>query len=249
MALEGKTILVTRARGQNAGLRRLLGDSGARVVEIPTIEIREPETWEPVDRAVRGLGDYDWIVFTSANAVEAFLSRLGQRKPPRVAVVGIETARRAEEQGIGVELVPESYSTDGLLAALPEDMTAVRLLLPRGDLADDALPEALRARGARVDTVIVYRTAVPSAGGDTLREALGSGKIDCVAFTSGSTARNLVRLLDVPDPARYLSRAAIAVIGPATRQTVESLGLEVAIEPRQATVPSLAAAIRAHFAG
>ena len=249
MGLEGKTVLLTRARGQNRELGRLLEAIGARVLEIPTIEIREPADWQPVDRAIGLLAEYDWVVFSSANAVDAFLGRVGRAPLPRVAVVGAQTARRAEARGVPVALVPGDYRSDGLLAAFPADLGGVRLLLPRGDIAGDELTEGLRARGARVDTVTVYRTTLPAAGGAELRRYLRSAEIDCVTFTSGSTLRNLVSLLDVPDPPACLSGIAIAVIGPVTRMAAEDLGLRVAVEPREATVRSLAEAIRDYFAG
>jgi uroporphyrinogen-III synthase len=198
---------------------------------------------------LRALSDYDWIVFTSANAVDAFSRRSGARSLPKVAVVGTETSRRAKARGIRVDLVPRTFRAEGLLDALPRDLNGQRILLPRGDLAGKELPEALRSRGAEVDPVVVYRTVLPSGGGDRLRTALGSGRIDCVTLTSGSTVRNLVAMLGEGDSSICLDRTSIAVIGPVTRQVVESFGFEVAIEPQEATMPALARAIREHFSG
>lgn len=247
MVLEGRTVLLTRARGQNRELRHLLEADGASVVEIPTIRYGEPANRYAVDERLRRLHTYDWIVFTSGHGVDVFAPRCAPPLP-RVAVVGIQTARRARSHGIDVAVVPDEFRVEGLLKALPDDMTGVRVLVPRGNLAGDELPDAIRARGARVDTVTVYRTVIPTEGREELRALMGNARVDCVTFTSGSTVRNLMAMLDSADAKESLRRVAIAAIGPVTRQAVEALGLKVSIEPPLATVPSLAEAIRQYFA-
>jgi uroporphyrinogen III methyltransferase/synthase len=246
MELEGRTVIVTRARGQNHDLRFALEDRGSDVVEIPTIEITEPESWQNVDEAIRKLDQYDWIVFTSANAVDAFSERTQGMPLPQVAVVGRQTARRAASRGIHVSLIPENYRSEGILDVFPVDMRGVRLLLPRGDIAGAELPIALRARGAEVDTVTVYRTRVPAKGGAELRRYLEDVGVDCVTFTSGSTVRNLIVMLGA-NPEACLARTAIAVIGPVTRQDVQNAGLDVAVEPDEATIPALVDAVCRYF--
>jgi len=245
MSLEGRSILLTRAHPQNQTFRKRLEEEGAQVVEVPTIEIEEPESWDPVDRVVARLGDYDWVVFTSANAVEAFCRRV-TGPLPRVAVVGSQTARRAEGMGIDVGLVPAEFRWEGVLEALPGDMSGQRILIPRGDLATDEFPKALRLRGATVDVVTTYRTVRPRRGREDLEKTLEAG-IDCITFTSGSTARNLLAMLDDPEAPVRLAGIAIAVIGPTTRRVVEGLGLTVTIEPPEATIPAMSEAIRTYF--
>lgn len=239
---------MTRPAGQNEELCRLLGNLGARVLEIPTIEIAEPVSWQDCDQAIAHMDDYDWLIFTSANAVDAFCGRARGRTLCRVAVVGSQTARRAESFGLQVAIQPRNYRSQGLLDVMPADMHGGRVLLPRGDLADDELPRALRARGATVDAVVVYRTVLPRGGSGPLRNCFETGPPDCVTFTSGSTVRNLVTLVGREDARRYLSRTAIAVIGPVTRRTAEELGIEAAIESPEATIPALVEAIRRYFA-
>lgn len=248
MGLEGRTVLVTRARGQNRELRRSLGQLGARVIEIPTIEIAEPRDWQPVDAAIRRIDQYSWIVFTSANAVDAFERRARGKPLPQVAAVGRQTARHAEALGIPVALIPEQYRSEGILDAFPSDMQGVKVLLPRGDIAGTELPGALRSRGADVDTVTVYRTCAPEEGGPELRQFLDNGEIDCITFTSGSTVRNLITMLDEDRmPSARLRNVAIAVIGPVTRESAENAGLDVAVEPGEATIPALVEAICRYF--
>ncbi len=247
MGLEGKKVLVTRIRNQGWELRTLLENSGAQVISIPTIEIGPPETWNPADRAIAGLADFDWIIFTSANAVDAFLQRSGTIAHTKIAAVGSQTARRLQEQDLKAHLVPEDFRAEGLLETFPEDLRGVRILLPRAQSGNELLPETLQDRGAEVDVVPVYRNHIPATGGGELLALLEAGSLDCITLTSGSTARNLVRMLDAPDPLRLLFQPAIAVIGPATRDTAIMLGLHVDIVSPTATMPALVNAIDQHF--
>ena len=186
--LRGRTILTTRASGQGEELRQGLEALGAKVVHIPTIEFTPPESWSRVDDAIRGLADYDWIVFTSANAVDALMDRARNLPRVRIAAAGPQTARRLEERGFEVELIPDRFRAEGLLEQFPADLKGVRFLLPRAEVADETLPETLRSRGAAVDIVVVYRTRMPNDGREELRRLLGEGTIDCVTLTSGSSA-------------------------------------------------------------
>ena len=121
MELSGKTVLITRAASQSAELRSRLEGLGARVIECPTIQIVPPTTWKPVDDAIRRLNTYQWLLFTSANAVEQFMDRMGDRRPTiPIAVVGSSTAARLTEWGLKASLVPQEFSAEGLLAAFPE---------------------------------------------------------------------------------------------------------------------------------
>ena len=247
MTLEGRTVLTTRSGSQSSELRDLLAQLGAAVVEIPTIEIVPPQTWEPVDRAISSLADYDWVVLTSANAAEAFCGRLDGRALPPLAAVGGKTARRLEELGHPVAIIPEDYRAQGLLKALPEDLGGLRILLPRALVAGEDLPAALRGRGAEVEVVTVYRTRRPKEGAERLRRLIGTGRIDCVTITSGSTASNLLEMLGSDDPTRRLQGLTVASIGPVTTAAARAVGIEVHVEAPTATAESLAGAISQHF--
>lgn len=238
MELTGKTILITRAASQSADLRSRLESLGARVIESPTIQIVPPKTWKPVDDAIRQLHTYQWLMFTSANAVEQFMNRLGNvRCEIPIAVVGSATAKKVIERGLKPSLIPQEFRAEGLLAAFPEEMVGMRILFPRAEVARELLPEELRRRGATVDIVTVYRT-VKAHSGD-IGEILATDKIDCIVFTSPSA---------IPDDLVSVPReTAIAAIGPVTREAAQLLGLQPTIVPTESTVPALVEAIRKYF--
>jgi uroporphyrinogen III methyltransferase/synthase len=238
MPLAGKTIVITRAASQSGDLRRRLEDLGARVIECPTIQIVPPTTWRPVDDAIRRLNAYQWLLFTSSNAVEQFMDRMGDRRPSiPIAVVGTSTASKLEEWGLKASLVPKEFRAEGLLAAFPENLVGVRILFPRAEVARETLPDELRRRGASVDVVTVYRT-VRAYSGD-IGEILANEKVDCIVFTSPST---------IPEDLHQLpTGTALAVIGPVTKEAAQLLGLKVDIVPAESTAAALVAAIQSHF--
>jgi uroporphyrinogen III methyltransferase / synthase len=236
--LTGKTILITRAATQSADLRTRLEDLGARVIECPTIQIVPPTTWKPVDEAIRRLPTYQWLLFTSANAVDQFMDRKGETPcNVSIAVVGSATADKVIEWGFKPALVPREFRAEGLLEAFPENMVGTRILFPRAEVAREVLPEELRRRGATVDIVTVYRT-VKAQFGD-IGEILAEEKVDCIVFTSPSTIPD--DLTSVP------SQTAIAVIGPVTREAAQLLGLTANIIPAESTVPALVREILTYF--
>jgi uroporphyrinogen III methyltransferase/synthase len=239
MALTGKTIVITRAAAQSADLRNRLEDLGARVIECPTIQIIPPKTWKPVDEAIRRLSTYQWLLFTSANAVEQFMDRMRERRPSvPIAVVGSATATKLEEWGLKASLIPHEFRAEGVLAAFPENLVGTRILFPRAEVARELLPDELRRRGAVVDVVAVYRTVKAFAG--DLGEILESDHVDCIIFTSPST---------IPDGLHTLpSGTVLAVIGPVTLEAAQLLGLKPDIVPVESTVPGLVQAITTYFA-
>jgi len=238
MALTGKTILITRAASQSAELRALLEDLGARVIECPTIQIVPPKSWKPVDEAIRRLPTYQWLLFTSANAVEQFMDRMGERRPAiPIAVVGSATAAKLADWNLKPALVPNEFRAEGLLQVFPENLVGVRILFPRAEVARELLPDELRRRGALVDIVTVYRTVKAFSG--NIAEILETEPIDCVVFTSPST---------IPDDLNALpTRTALAAIGPVTSEAAKLLGLKPDIVPVESTVLALVEAISRHF--
>jgi uroporphyrinogen III methyltransferase/synthase len=239
MELSGKTILITRAASQSAELRSRLEDLGARVIECPTIHIVPPKTWKPVDEAIRRLNTYQWLLFTSANAVEQFMDRMGDRRPTiPIAVVGSATAAKLDAWGLKPSLIPQEFRAEGLLAAFPDNLVGTRILFPRAEVAREVLPEELRRRGATVDIVTVYSTVKAFSG--SIGEILAAERVDCIVFTSPST---------IPDGLHSLpAGTALAVIGPVTREAAQLLGLKPDIVPVESTVPGLIEAIRRYFA-
>src|SRR5438093_503433 len=165
MALTGKTIVVTRAASQSAELRSRLEDLGARVIECPTIHLVPPKSWKPVDDAIRRLNTYQWLLFTSANAVEQFMDRMAglsfrpaHRAIIPIAVVGSATAAKLNQWRLKAAIVPKEFRAEALIAEFPENLVGTRILVPRAEVARELLAEELRRRGATVDIVTFYRT-------------------------------------------------------------------------------------------
>jgi uroporphyrinogen III methyltransferase/synthase len=251
--LAGKTVVVTRTKAQAAELARALEAAGAEVLAFPVIETVDPESWHLADEAVRNLERYAWIVFTSANAVERFFGRLGAQgmdaralSGSRIAAVGPATAKRLASHGISPDFVPEEdFRAEGLVGGFVSHglQAGSRVLIPRALEAREILPETLRAAGALVDVVPVYRTvrAEPDAAAlARLREG-----VDAVTFTSSSTVRHFLALAG----AEALERAVVASIGPVTSATLRDAGVRVDVEPAESTVPALAEALARRFGG
>ena len=254
-ALRGKRILVTRARSQALSLAQRIESLGGEVVEFPTIEIRPPESYGPLDQAINQIESYDWLIFTSVNGVEQFLNRfekLGKNIANlagiEVGAIGPETARRLTAAQIEPTFVPKQYQAEGILEGLiSETVLGKRILIPRAAKARDILPETLRRWGARVDVVEAYQTVLPQVDVSALCRLLREGTIDMITFTSSSTATNFAVMLRDQDLPRLLSRAVVACIGPITRKTVEDLGMRPEIVSEEFTIPGLVRAMVDYF--
>jgi uroporphyrinogen III methyltransferase/synthase len=255
-ALSGRRIVVTRARAQAGALAERIEELGGEVIEFPTIDIQAPENFDAFDAAVTKIETYDWLIFTSVNGVEPFLSRLrhvgkdlSSLAHLKVGAIGPETAKRLESAGIRAILVPQRYQAEGFLDAVaPENMRGKRVLIPRAAEAREILPETLRERGAVVDVVVAYRTVVTSNDTRPLAEFLKQGRVDVITFTSSSTVKNFVRLFDHRRLSEIAAGSAIACIGPITADTAKKLGGRVDIVAQDFTMPGLVRAIVDHFA-
>jgi uroporphyrinogen III methyltransferase/synthase len=249
-------VLVPRTREQAGTLSEMLRAHGATPLEVPTIAVEQPRTPAPMERAVKGLisGRYQWIAFTSTNAVKAVRERFEEYgldarafSGVRVAAVGEVTADALKAWGIVPELVPSgTQSSEGLLADWPpydEILDPIdRVLLPRADIATETLAAGLLELGWQVDDVTAYRTVRAAPPPAPIREALKGGGVDAVLFTSSSTVRNLVGIAGKPH-----ETTVIAVIGPATAQAVRDQGLRVDVQSDEPNVPALVSAL-AQFA-
>ncbi len=264
LPLFGRRIVVTRSRAQASKLVRALRDLGANVLELPTIEIAPPEDAAPLDEALRELASYDYVIFTSTNAVDRVRARLSELgldargfAGARVAAIGEATAAKLVEIGLRADVVAAKFTAEGLLDALSaEDMVGKRVLLPRAREAREVLPEGLRARGATVDVVEAYRTVRPDVTGGAARRALdaiadpaaAAGKVALLTFASSSTVKNLADILG-PDGLEKARAIPAAAIGPVTAKTARELGFTVVAEPEVHTIPALVEAVRGYFAG
>ncbi|MEO6881964.1 MAG: bifunctional uroporphyrinogen-III C-methyltransferase/uroporphyrinogen-III synthase [Mycobacteriaceae bacterium] len=254
-ALFGWRVLVPRTKDQAPAMSERLTAHGAVPVEVPTIAVEPPRSPAQMERAVKGLvdGRYQWVVFTSTNAVRAVWEKFAEFgldarafSGVKIACVGEPTADAVRAFGINPELLPSGeQSSVGLLEDFPpfdEVFDPVdRVLLPRADIATETLAEGLRERGWEIDDVTAYRTvrAAPPAAGT--REMIKSGGFDAVCFTSSSTVRNLVGIAGKPH-----HRTIVACIGPRTAETATEFGLRVDVQPETADVPALVDALAAH---
>lgn len=253
--LAGRRIVITRRREQARELRAALQKRGAMVVELPTIALAAPRSWQPLDDAIRRLESYDWVMFTSANGVESFWRRLAQQRKnaralrsARIAAIGPATSAALRRHGARAAVVPDDYRAEGLIRAFAKERwRGKRVLLARASTAREVLPQALRRRGARVDVVAAYRTVVPATSRKKARRSFRQRKPDAITFTSSSTVKNFFALLGRREAQRVLAEVAVASIGPVTSRTARALGLRVAVEAKRYTIPGLVQALETYF--
>ena len=253
--LFGKRVLVTRAREQASALSDLLIARGAEPVEFPVIRIAPIADTSLLDAALANLGQYDWIVFTSANAVPVVAARLESLgldgrafAGAKIAAIGPATAMSLRRLlGLKADFVPREAVAEGLLADWPDaEMAGKRALVPRALDAREILPEQLRERGAIVDVVSVYETVVDSGEAEALRGQILNGEIDAVTFTSSSTVRNFAQALGITgsgEAFRLPATCVVAAIGPVTADTARELGLEPSVVAAEHTIPGLVSAL------
>jgi uroporphyrinogen-III synthase len=249
LPLSRRRVLVTRAAHQAGKLSDGLRALGAEPVEVPVLEIRPLESFEALDAALRGLNGYDWLILTSANAVQALAGRaseLGtaivQPESLKVAAVGEATAAAARKAGFKVTLVPESYVAESLLDGLTGQVSGTKILLARAAAARDLIPDSLRAVGAVVDVVDAYRNVMPEAAPKLLRQALDQG-IDVATFTSSSSATHLAEAAVAAGLAWPFAEVLAVSIGPITTQTLREMGWEPAAEANPSDIQGLIAAV------
>ena len=251
----GKTVLVTRSREQASRLVELLSAAGARSLEVPTMEIVPPDDLAPLDRALAQLSGYDWVIFTSANGVKAFMDRLFQQGrdvralgQAKIAAIGPATAEALRAWSLNADLVPETFQAEGLLDALtPQVAPGTRILLARAAVARDVLPENLVRLGAHLDVAPVYQARPPRAVPPDAATALNEGRVDVLTFTSSATVHNFAALVGKARFQELAAHATVAAIGPITAATLKEYGITPQIEPADFTIPALVEAIVDHF--
>jgi uroporphyrinogen-III synthase len=248
--LAGRRILVTRARHQAQALAARLRRLGATVIAVPSIEIRPPRSFRPLDSALRQMDRYDWLILTSVNGVEALVSRLrklrmSQRRlrHPQVAAIGPATRTAVERHGLRVHVMPAEYVAESVVRSLRRRVKGKRVLLVRAKVARDVLPKALRRAGAKVEVVEAYQTVVPPQSRRMLRDVLRHRRPHWITFTSSSTARNFALLLGTARMSTAIQGVGVASIGPVTSRTLRELGLSVNVQARKYTIPGLVQAM------
>ena len=251
-ALRGLRILVGRTRHQASALSSGLKALGADVIEIPFIEIGPPQSYTPLDSALKKLEEYDWLILTSVNGVDALETRLKKLrispsalKRLKIAAIGPSTRDRIEALGLQVAVVPDRYIAESVVESLRDKVEGKRVLLARAKVARDVIPRQLRKMGATVDVVEAYETVLPRASRSALRQIMNdaNARPHVVTFTSSSTVRNFVALLGGRGRPPHMDSLKFASIGPITSATLRELGLPVHIEATEYTIPGLVRAI------
>ncbi|HTG17430.1 MAG TPA: uroporphyrinogen-III synthase [Blastocatellia bacterium] len=252
--LAGKTVLVTRPLTQSSGITRLLEQGGASVVHCAAIEIIPPSSWEAIDRAIRKIESYDWLVFTSANGPQFFFDRFAEVparvfQPPihqSICAIGPATAKAIEAAGTRVDLVVRESTAEGVLREIIERVGSqvairgLRFLLPGARQARDFLPVELRRLGAQVDAVEAYQTVKPNVDIGSLFEL---HKISVITFTSPSTVLNFAKLVGADLLAVLRKNTLVACIGPVTAAAAVEQKFKRIVQAESATTEALVEAI------
>jgi len=251
--LFGKRILVTRARQQASVLSKILVESGALPVELPAITIKSVANNKEIRKAILNLMQYQWIIFTSVNGVEAFFDQLRIFKMDsralhglKIATIGPATGKALEKRGITVDFCPDIFTTEGLISGFQNRAIAGQhFLLPRTDIVDKELENGLTSLGAVVHEMTVYHTLPDSQNAMQIKEKLLSHHIDVITFTSSSTVDNLIKT--VGDDRALFNGVTIACIGPKTAGSAIKAGLKPDIIAREHTILGLVAAVEEFF--
>jgi uroporphyrinogen-III synthase len=252
LPLANRRILVTRPRGQTSRLAELLAAEGAEPILVPAIEIAPPASFCALDAALTTLRTFDWLLFTSANAVQALVERARFLRllphPRRIAAIGPATANAVLASGLAgwVDLIPDQYVAESFAEALMPYAQNASMLLVRAAEARDLLPYALQQAGASVTIAEAYRNVVPEGSIALLTQLFREGPPDAITFTSASTAQNLVALLDRASLS-IAPETVLASIGPITSQALQDLGYAATVEADAATIPALVLALVEYF--
>jgi uroporphyrinogen-III synthase len=253
--LTGKIIVLTRAPDQSQDWSDALEALGAEIQRLPTVDFASPENSDDLDSALRRFTEFDWLLFTSQNAVR-FLFRRGcevkTRRPvqpprPLVAAVGAATAQAARNLDIRVDYVAQTQTGESLAAELRDRMSGATVLLPRGDRADDRLPALLRDAGANVIEVAAYRTVTPESFDPVILESVRQGEVDVILFASPSAFKNFRVAIAPTDALELSNRVQFAAIGPTTAAAIREAGVRVAIESNEPSAIGLANAIAKYY--
>jgi uroporphyrinogen III methyltransferase/synthase len=253
--LLGRRIVITRAREQASELVDRLFDLGAECIEFPTIKIFPSDDLKPLDKVIETLSSYDWLIFSSVNAVNFFFERLFAKKRDvraltnlQTAVIGPATAARLFDFGLKSDIVPQSYRAESVVKAFAHvDINGKKILFPRAKEARSVLPKELSRMGAVVDDITVYCTKAVNDDADDVLTQLKRRTVDMITFTSSSTVKNFHALLPSEKFEDLMQDVIIATIGPITADTARDLGFEVHIVAESYTIPGLCQAILQYY--
>jgi uroporphyrinogen-III synthase len=255
-SLAGKRIVITRAVQQSSELCAALRNRGAIPISLPLVSFAPPENYAPLDAGLRDLTRFDWIVFSSANAVRAVVERRKtlaadqylSAKSPHVAAVGPATKQEAENAGFSVEYVAKTHLGVALVAEMAERLRGKRVFLPRSDRANPDLPAALHDLGATVTEVVAYRTLPPTDLNREQAARIASGEADAILFFSPSAVHCFVGLVGAAELAALQNKIVLATVGPVTAAALRAAGVDHIVTAADITAPAVVDALQAHFA-
>ena len=253
--LFGKRIVVTRSRNQASVFAEMLIDQGATTIEFPTIDVVPPTSWDELDHALGAIETYQWIIFTSANAIKYFMERLRSLgkdlrilKGVQICVVGPKTAEALEQYGLRPDLIPHEFKAEGVLTALGGvKVKGQKFLIPRAKLAREIIPDKLRELGAVVTVAVAYENVKPIADTARVKKLFEEKKIAAVTFTSSSTVHNFVEILGRKEYKILMQGAIVACIGPITAKTADEYGMKTEIMPKEYTIPAFVEAMVEYY--
>jgi uroporphyrinogen-III synthase len=249
LPLVGRRILITRAVHQAGKLSDGLRALGAEPVEVPVLEIRPPDSLEPLDNALRKINSFNWLILTSVNTVNAVAARFASLGVDfsaiellSVAAVGSATAEAARKVGFRVTVVPDSYQAESLVAALGTSVAGKKVLFARAKITRNVIPEALSKIASDLVVVDAYQTVLPAESQNLLAQAMQSG-LDAATFTSSSSVRNLAEIANEVGIGFPLTGIPAVSIGQVTSATLRELGWEPAAEAETSDIPRLIDAV------
>ncbi|MEA1961054.1 MAG: uroporphyrinogen-III C-methyltransferase [Bacillota bacterium] len=249
--LWGKTIVVTRARAQASGLKKKLKDLGGEVIEFPSIEIQKENDLQPLYDAFDCISDFQWLIFTSANAVELFFNEMKSKKIDirllsglMIAAIGPVTCESVEKRGLLVDVVPAEYVAEGIVDRLRSHIKpGDKVLLPRARGAREVLPDKITELGAEIHEIYLYTAGIATNVDSRDVERIRSGMADYLCFTSSSTVRNFVQMIDKEGLEMLKKQTRVACIGPITAKTASEFDFSVAVMAQEYTIEGLITAI------
>jgi uroporphyrinogen III methyltransferase/synthase len=255
-ALRGKRVVITRAARQSVELVEKLGKLGATPILLPLVAFSAPEDYGPLDAALDRLEQFDWIIFTSENAVRAVVKRAGVRgnlrnvagRRSRAAAVGPTTATAAERAGFFVDYQALSHSGVALANELGEKLRGQTIFLPRSDRANPDLPQLLRNYGAEVTEVIAYRTVTPVNLDEEKIAAVVNAEVEAILFFSPTAVEHFVGIVGKEELRNLQSRLAITAVGPITANALRQAGADILLVAEDTTADAVIVALERHFA-
>jgi uroporphyrinogen III methyltransferase/synthase len=251
--LWGKRVVITRARAQASQLVERIRDLGGQAIEFPSIKIEKEKNLAALHNAFKNIGQYDWIIFTSINAVDIFFAESRQAgldirdlQGIKLGAIGPATRDKLLERGLRVDVVPEDYRAEGILKELRDRIKPGQwILLPRARGARSILPETLRRWGAHVNEIYLYQAIAASQVSQATLKNIIAGNMDYLTFTSSSTVSNFVKIIGAENIAGLKGKVKVACIGPVTADTARENGFSVDILAQEYTINGLLEAILA----